>query len=174
VSAPVLRRTVARVVLLDRAGDVLLIQGRDPADHTKGSWWEIPGGGLDPGESTADAARRELFEETGVVAVEIGPCIWTQRARFTFGGWRFDQLEHVHVAWSDRHDPAAVRPGGLEALEALAFGERRWWAVDDLLASDDRVLPVRLREFLPDVAAGTLPSSPLDITHPHTDDDPSW
>jgi 8-oxo-dGTP pyrophosphatase MutT (NUDIX family) len=170
VSGHVLRRTVARVVLLDRDGDVLLINGSDPSDPGKGSWWEIPGGGLDHGETTADAARRELFEETGIRTAEIGPCIWTQRARFTFGGWRFDQLEHVHVAWSDRHDPGSVAPGGLEALEALAFGERRWWTVHDLLACDDRVLPERLREFLPDVAAGTLPSSPIDITHPATDD----
>jgi 8-oxo-dGTP pyrophosphatase MutT (NUDIX family) len=170
VTGPVLRRTVARVVLLDRAGDVLLIQGRDPADATKGPWWEIPGGGLDPGESTADAARRELFEETGIRGAEIGPCIWTQRARFTFGGWRFDQLEHVHVAWSERHDPDSVRPGRLEALEALAFGERRWWAVHDLLSCEDRVLPVRLREFLPDIAAGVLPPTPIDITHAGTDD----
>jgi 8-oxo-dGTP pyrophosphatase MutT (NUDIX family) len=173
VTGHVLRRSVARVVLLDRSGDVLLIEGRDPADAAKGSWWEIPGGGLDPGESTADAARRELFEETGIRDAEIGPCIWTQRARFTFGGWRFDQVEHVHVAWSERHDPASVRPGGLEALEALAFGERRWWAVQDLLACTDRVLPVRLREFLPDVSGGSLPATPIDITH-DAPDDPPW
>ena len=55
-----LRRRAARVVLLDSAGQVLLLAARDPADAGKLPWWEIPGGGIDPHEDTADAARREL------------------------------------------------------------------------------------------------------------------
>jgi len=35
-----------------------------------------------------------------------------------------------------------------------------------LLASDVPVLPTRLREFLPEVAANNLPNPPLDIS-PH-------
>lgn len=31
--------------------------------------WTIPGGHLDPGEHPLDGAKRELFEETGVIAV---------------------------------------------------------------------------------------------------------
>jgi hypothetical protein len=47
----------------------------------------------------------------------------------------------------------------------MAFGGHNWWQIDELLASDDAVLPRRLREFLPDLVAGRLPDSPLDITH---------
>ena len=161
----VLRRTAARVVVLDRDGHVLLLRARDPADASKGHWWEIPGGGIEAGETSTDAARRELYEETGIREAEIGPCVWTQHARFTFAGWNFDQHEHVHVAWCDRPDAGALRPGGLEAFEAMAFGGHRWWGLDDLLASSEPVLPVRLREFLPDLVAGRLPDTPLDITH---------
>lgn len=165
MSGWVLKRTAARVVVLDRDGHVLLLEARDPADASKGVWWEIPGGGMEHGESSSDAARRELFEETGIVDAEIGPCVWTQHARFTFAGWRFDQFEHVHVAWTEHIDPALLRPGGLEAFEAMAFGSREWWGLDDLLTSDVQVLPRRLREFLPDLVAGHLPTEPLDITH---------
>ena len=51
-----LRRQAARVVLLDDRDRVLLLQASDPADPAKGSWWEIPGGGIEGGE--ADRGRR--------------------------------------------------------------------------------------------------------------------
>ncbi len=161
----VLKRTAARVVVLDQHGHVLLLEARDPADASKGQWWEIPGGGIEQGETSAEAARRELYEETGIVEAEIGPCVWTQHSKFTFAGWKFDQHEHVHVAWTDRIDLSTRKPGGLEAFEAMAFGGHHWWGLDELLSSDVQVLPRRLREFLPDLVAGELPAEPLDITH---------
>ncbi len=161
----VLKRTAARVVVLDQYGHTLLLRAKDPADASKGHWWEIPGGGIEQGESSAEAARRELFEETGIVDAEIGPCVWTQHSKFTFAGWKFDQHEHVHIAWTDRIDLDTIQPGGLEMFEAMAFGGHNWWQIDELLASDDAVLPRRLREFLPDLVAGHIPDSPLDITH---------
>ena len=53
-----LRRPAARVVLLDRQGRIFLMHAEDPADPRKAPWWEIPGGGMSPGESSEDAARR--------------------------------------------------------------------------------------------------------------------
>ncbi|MCY4193756.1 MAG: NUDIX domain-containing protein, partial [bacterium] len=45
-----LRRPAARAVLLDRHGRVFLMRASDPIDPRKAPWWEIPGGGLNPGE----------------------------------------------------------------------------------------------------------------------------
>ncbi len=39
--------------------------------HRERSTWEIPGGHLEKGESPAEAARRELFEETGATALDL-------------------------------------------------------------------------------------------------------
>ena len=51
---------------------VLLVQrGREPA---KGQW-AIPGGKVAPGESLADATRREILEEKSIT-VEIGELAW--------------------------------------------------------------------------------------------------
>lgn len=156
-----LRRPAARVVLLDREGRIFLVNSEDPIDPRKPPWWEIPGGGIDAGESSEDAARRELYEETGITDVEMGPCIWTQHVEFDFGGYHFDSRERIHVAWCDGGD---YRPKHLEALEAAAFLGARWWPLDELMASEVPVLPTRLREFLPPIVAGDLPAEPIDIS----------
>jgi hypothetical protein len=41
--------------------------------------------------------------------------------------------------------------------------------LDDLLASDVKVLPARLREFLPALVAGEIPTEPIDISPPAGD-----
>lgn len=41
--------------------------------HKERATWEIPGGHREPDESIEDAARRELWEETGAEPFEIQP-----------------------------------------------------------------------------------------------------
>ncbi len=149
------------MVVLDEEKRVLLIKSRDPADPVNTSWWEIPGGGMDPGESSADCARRELREEAGILRAEIGPVVWTQSVQFTFAGLFFDQDEFIHVAWTEQTDLAAPT---LELFEAMAFQGSRWWHVDEVVAAETDFLPPRLPELLPALVAGELPDPPLDIS----------
>jgi 8-oxo-dGTP pyrophosphatase MutT (NUDIX family) len=68
-------RQAGRVLVIDPAGQVLLLEGFDPAAPDRRYWVTI-GGGLDDGEEPAHAAVRELREETGIVAAEdelVGP-----------------------------------------------------------------------------------------------------
>lgn len=53
-------RVAAYCVIVDEDRVLLTrwIEGRTPA-------WSLPGGGLEPGEDPADAARREVWEESG-------------------------------------------------------------------------------------------------------------
>ena len=57
-----LRETV-RVIVIDQ-DRTLLFEDSDPG-VPGAHWWVTPGGGVDPGESEAQAAIREVFEETG-------------------------------------------------------------------------------------------------------------
>ena len=156
------RRPAARVVLLDRNRQIFLVKGSDPMRPEKGTWWEIPGGGIERGESSADAAKRELYEECGFKNAVVGPCIWTQYVEFDFAMYHFKSDERIHLA--ETEESAEWDPKGLEALEAAAFEEGRWWALEDLLASEEQTLPERLREFLRQIINGDLPESPIDIS----------
>jgi 8-oxo-dGTP pyrophosphatase MutT (NUDIX family) len=81
---PIIRPT-ARVLLLDEFDRVLLFRGQDPLTPSIRYWFPA-GGGIEPGESAADAAQREVWEETGLAHVELGPHIWNRRHVFTFYG----------------------------------------------------------------------------------------
>lgn len=161
---PAVRRQAARAVVLDDRDRVLLIRARDPFSPAKGEWWELPGGGMEPGEESAAAAAREVREETGLAGVEMGPCVWRHDARFIFAGIRFDQLEHIHVArWRGAGDELPYAPDGLEMIEAMAFSGVGWWtAVDlaDLQRSGGRVIPPWLPQQLPLFLAEGVPAEP--------------
>lgn len=60
---------VGVLAVVRRDGRVLLVRRRNPPDAGK---WGFPGGAQELGETVAEAARRELAEETGVEAVPLG------------------------------------------------------------------------------------------------------
>ncbi len=66
-------RVSARAVVVDEAGRVLLVRHRD-GDR---EFHVLPGGRIEPGETAAEAARREVLEETGL-EVGIGELLWVR------------------------------------------------------------------------------------------------
>lgn len=69
-SEPVTSKPVAAVgAICLRGDDVLLIRRAKPP---LAGAWSLPGGRIEPGERAAEAAARELAEETGIEAELVG------------------------------------------------------------------------------------------------------
>ncbi|MET8845977.1 NUDIX domain-containing protein [Amycolatopsis sp. NPDC004625] len=159
-SEPTLR-VGARVLLLNHDDEVLLIHARDP-DNPDHHWWELPGGGRDPGEELEDTARREIAEETGLVVDEIGRKLWTRESRFTYRGRAHHRLDHVYLARTDRDAPqVALRH---TANERVGLIERRWWSAAAVSTCRDKLLPAELPDLLRTLLDDRFPLVPLALT----------
>ncbi|MEV4438944.1 NUDIX domain-containing protein [Streptomyces sp. NPDC049577] len=65
-----IEKAVVGAVIADSDGRVLLLHR--PADDYLGGLWELPSGGVEPGETLIEALRREVAEETGLTVAEVG------------------------------------------------------------------------------------------------------
>ena len=141
-----MHRRAGRVLLVDPSDRLLLLRGGDPARPAAGQWWFTVGGGCEPGESTADAARREAAEEAGVVVPsDLGPVVLTRTASFEFDSRRYEQQEDF---WLVRMGSDAVSTAGWTALEQRAVTGYRWWSVAELAGTCEVVHPAGLADLL--------------------------
>jgi 8-oxo-dGTP diphosphatase len=116
-----------------RGDEVLLIRRANPP---RAGQWSLPGGGQELGETVAEAATREVFEETGisirvmdvVTVVDLVEHDPDGRVRFHY------VLVDVNAEWL-ASEPAA-------ASDALDVG---WWRLEQL---DDLDLWSKSREVI--------------------------
>jgi 8-oxo-dGTP diphosphatase len=101
--------------LIVRDGHVLACQRRFEGRHP--GKWEFPGGKVEPGESLAEALRRELMEELSIDA-QIGALLFQTSHRYA-GEAR------VHLSFLRVDDYAGT-------VRNLAFAEVRWVLPADL------------------------------------------
>lgn len=97
-----------RVLVRNTQGEILLVR------HTYSPGWLLPGGGVERGEITHEAAAREVLEETGVALDSPLQLAGIFNNDAIFHG------DYVLLYLGETSKPAS-QPGGLEIAEARFF-----------------------------------------------------
>lgn len=130
----------ARALVIDEAGHVLLLRFRNPDGRIV---WMTPGGGIEEGETPQEACLRELREEAGIDAAEVGRHL----ARLKIKTGLRDRDEHHFLV---RH----VGGVGVATLPDPGTEDARWWTLEELEASAELFHPWNVAHLLRRVLDG--------------------
>jgi 8-oxo-dGTP pyrophosphatase MutT (NUDIX family) len=146
-----------RVVVIDTNEHVLLFAGiADDGTH----FWFPPGGGSEPGEAAVETARRELVEETGWTEFELIGEFGTRRHMVAWGGVSYDLRERWFLA---RVAPFSLDISGFTDLERATIVDHRWWSIDELETTGDRLVPANLATLVRSLLRDGLPKRPMEL-----------
>lgn len=152
-------RQAVRALVVTPDAEVLLIRTAIP--HLEGVIWLTPGGGIEPGEDAHGALRREIREETGLLDPTIGPEVWTRCHSYRWGRKFVTQAERYFLVPSARFEPhGRGLPHEEERRDVVGY---RWWRLDEICASDERFVPMRLAVHLTSLLQGGPPAHPVDV-----------
>ena len=161
---PIVERDVVRLVVRDAEDRILLFHARELSAPELRTWWELPGGGIEPGETYLDAAVRELREEAGigVMPEQVGEPTWRRVGVFRHREVRHLQHEVVVDVRLDGVGPDVDGAGRLD-YEREDYFDYRWWATRDVIDSRESFYPRSLPRLLARFLGGEHLDEPLEL-----------
>lgn len=154
-------RPTARVLLVDPGPRLLLF--RSVAASGEAFWYPV-GGGVEPGESSEAAARREVAEETGLDHLDELVEVWRRRVVSRATGTKLDFRERWYLA---RVPAFEIDTAGFTPEERRTVLEHRWWPLDALATSTDRVVVPDLADRVTALLRHGPPSEPVLLPTPY-------
>ena len=152
-------RVAGRMLLLDQAQRVLLVHERVDVGSAA-THWLAPGGGLEAGESAAQAACRELAEETGyTVEVPHAAPMLVLQDRYQLAGVWWCQTNQFFLTRLAGTPVASAAPKPTDLERRLALGVR-WWSAAELASTTEVINPPELIGLIARLA-GPGGSTPL-------------
>jgi ADP-ribose pyrophosphatase YjhB (NUDIX family) len=143
-------RRAGRVIALDPDGRVLLMRYDDGPPN--GRHWCTPGGGLNPGESYAEGAARELTEETGWTDIPLGDQVYEQEIVMGYGPEIVRQHERFFLAAVTTRRRAVADVDGMHHADGIAAW--RWWSLPEIDATSEAIWPANLSTVIRDLPPG--------------------
>jgi 8-oxo-dGTP pyrophosphatase MutT (NUDIX family) len=108
--------------------------------------WATPGGGVEHGETFAEAAIRELREETGIREVQVSRPVGRREVPLQLpDGERVLAVEQYFVVNTSTE---SISCDGWTAEEREVMADHRWWSREDLSSTTETVYPEGLVEML--------------------------
>jgi 8-oxo-dGTP pyrophosphatase MutT (NUDIX family) len=108
-----------RVVIRNEEGKLLLVRQH----HDGKDIWMAPGGAIEAGESSRDAAIREVLEETGLI-IHVGRLLWHVEDVSDERGQRFVNFFIGHIIGGKAELGEDPELGGEQVLDELKFFSR--------------------------------------------------
>lgn len=141
------RRPSARLLILNAGDEVLLFRFEHKEGPLEGkTFWATPGGGVEHGETFAEAARRELLEETGIEAESVGEPVWKQELRFQVPSGEYVLAEERFFLILISSQKLSRDNWTVPEKDLIA--DHRWWSVQALKITEDVVFPENLADIL--------------------------
>ena len=156
VATDAVLRVGTRVLLVDEEERLLLLRYVDRGKYL----WVPVGGGVEPGETIEQTARREIIEETGFLAPVELIAIGRRRLVVPLLEQLTDAREHWFLA---RVPHADITRSGWTPLEHETISAYRWWTVAELSTTSERLVPRNLAHLLSELLLHGPPSSPIEL-----------
>jgi len=162
---PMRVRRSARLVLLDDEDRILMFKVEDASVFRPGRprpsiFWITPGGAVEDGESDEEAVRRELWEETGIADIEIGPLVAICEPVLSWAGELIQAHDRFYLT---RLSGPVVTLANMSQFEQDTYRDHRWWSIEELRSTDERIIPRDLCDVVARIVDGDLPTEPIQL-----------